>query len=119
MKKQAPRTQAKAKAMNRRLARKERRAHDMLPYARHIDATTLATRDGQQVQVIHVAGFAFETADTQELNYRKNVRDTLLRGIATSRLSVGAYVIRHMVRPGLEGDFPNPFPATLDNMGGS
>jgi type IV secretion system protein VirB4 len=76
----------------------------MLPYARHIDETTLATRDGAQIQVLHLTGFAFETADTQELNYRKNVRDTVLRGIASSRLSIGAHVIRHMVRP-LEGDF--------------
>ena len=67
----------------------ERFAGDMLPYARHIDDVTLAARDGQQMQIIHLAGFAFETSDTQELNYRKNVRDTVLRGIASSRLTVG------------------------------
>ena len=54
-----------------RLARRERLAGDVLPYARHIDDVTLATRDGQQIQVLHLQGFAFETADTQELNYRK------------------------------------------------
>ena len=75
---------------NKKLARREKKAADMLPYARHIDETTIATRDGAQIQVLHLAGFAFETADTQELNYRKNVRDTVLRGIASSRLSIGA-----------------------------
>ncbi len=107
---------APAKKVSKRIARRERRAAMMLPYARHLDANTIATRDGQQVQVIHLAGFAFETADTQELNYRKNVRDTLLRGIASSKLSIGAYVIRHMVRPGLEGDFANSFSRNLDDM---
>src|SRR5688572_25059302 len=115
MKKRQPPTTG-ARKVSRRLARRERRAHDMLPFARHIDGTTLATRDGQQIQIIHLQGFAFETADTQELNYRKNVRDTLMRGIATSRMSVGAYVIRHMVRPGLEGDFANSFSRGLDDM---
>lgn len=99
---------------NRKFAHREKRAADMLPYARHLDETTLATRDGSQIQILHITGFAFETADTQELNYRKNVRDTVLRGIASSRLSIGAYVVRHMVRPGLDGDFSNAFARHLD-----
>jgi len=98
-----------------RLARREKRVRDMLPYVRHLDETTLLTRDGSQVQVIHLAGFGFETADTDELNYRKNIRDSVLRAIASSRLSVGAYVIRHLVRPGLSGHFSNAFARTLDD----
>jgi type IV secretion system protein VirB4 len=114
MKKQPPPKRVKGKRGNPRFARREKKAADMLPYARHIDESTLATRDGSQIQILHIAGFAFETADTQELNYRKNVRDTVLRGIASSRLSIGAYVVRHMVRPGLDGDFSNPFARNLD-----
>jgi type IV secretion system protein VirB4 len=113
MKARKPKTLSKAQRA--RLARRERLAGDVLPYARHIDDITLATRDGQQIQVLHLAGFAFETADTQELNYRKNVRDTLLRGIASSRLSVGAYVVRHLVHPDMPGGFANPFARHLDN----
>ena len=60
----------KTRKLSKRQARRERPAGDMLPYARHIDDVTLATRDGQQIQVLHLQGFAFETADTQELNYR-------------------------------------------------
>src|SRR5262245_10856462 len=111
---------AKAKARSSkktdtRLARRERLVGDMLPYAKHLDDTTIVTRDGQQMQVLHLAGFAFETADTQELNYRKNVRDTVLRGVASSRLSIGAYVLRHMVHPDLTGGFANPFAKHLDD----
>ena len=99
---------------NNRRARREKRVGDMLPYVRHVDETTLLTRDGSQIQIIHLAGFGFETADTDELNYRKTIRDTVLRSIASSRLSIGAYVIRHLVRPGLKGHFANPFARTLD-----
>lgn len=88
----------------------------MLPYARLLDETTIETRDGQQIQIIHLSGFAFETADTQDLNYRKSIRDTLLRGLASSRLEIGAYVIRHLVRPETPGGFLNPFAQRLDEI---
>src|ERR1700759_977383 len=108
--------QPKTRKLSKRQARRERPAGDMLPYARHIDDVTLATRDGQQIQVLNLQGFAFETADTQELNYRKNVRDTLLRGISNSRLSVGAYVVRHLVRPDMPGAFANRFAEAVDDL---
>ena len=114
--KKAPRPKSDSMA-KKRLARREKRASDMLPYARHVDETTIATRDGSQMQVLHLVGFGFETADTQELNYRKNVRDAVLRGIASSRLTIGAYVIRHLVRPGLTGRFTNLFARNLDESG--
>src|ERR1700759_3352162 len=101
--------QPKTRKLSKRQARRERPAGDVLPYARHIDDVTLAARDGQQIQVLHLQGFAFETADTQELNYRKNIRDTLLRGISSARLSIGAYVIRHMVRADMGGRFGEGF----------
>ncbi|MBL8549035.1 MAG: VirB4 family type IV secretion/conjugal transfer ATPase [Hyphomonadaceae bacterium] len=86
----------------------------MLPYARHVDAATLAAHDGALAQFIHVAGFAFETADTEELNYRKAVRETVLRGIAHWRLSVHHHVVRRLAAPSLEGRFANPFARGLD-----
>ncbi len=46
-----------------------------------VDDATLATRDGRLIQVLQLAGLPFETADTDELNYRKTVRDTMLRGV--------------------------------------
>ncbi len=51
-------------------ASKEITAGKRLPYARHLDDVTLETRDGLLMQVIHLAGLPFETADIEELNYR-------------------------------------------------
>jgi hypothetical protein len=39
------------------------------------------------MQVIHLAGLPFETADSEELNYRKAVRDVMLRGLSPARAS--------------------------------
>ena len=46
--------QPKTRKLSKRQARRERLAGDMLPYARHIDDVTLATRDGQQIQATFV-----------------------------------------------------------------
>jgi type IV secretion system protein VirB4 len=102
-------------ASRARLDRRERGAHTMLPYARHATDTMLTGRDGSAMQIIHVAGFPFETADTDDLNYRKNVRDTVLRGIASSRLAVYHHVIRRQVETVVEGRFNTPFARGLDH----
>ena len=44
-----------------------------------LDEVTLETRDGLLVQIIQVQGFPFETREDEELNYRKQIRETLLR----------------------------------------
>lgn len=58
-----------------------------LPYVRHVDAHTLETRDGLRCQVIHLRGLLFETADSEELNYRKWLRDAMLQAIGSVRCS--------------------------------
>jgi type IV secretion system protein VirB4 len=96
------------------LAPREARIGDRLPYAGHVDPTTVATRDGLLVQVIRLAGFSAETATDDELNYRKQVRETLLRGAASSRLALYHHVIRRRTHP---MDLPapdEPFCARLD-----
>ena len=97
-----------------RLDARERGAWTMLPFARHVDDATIETRDGQLIQCIYLQGLAFETADTEELNYRKNVRDTVLRSIATPRLSIYHHVLRQQVEPESFGRFSTSFSRALD-----
>ena len=94
--------------------RREQPAGTRLPYARHVDDATLATRDGRLLQFLHLRGFPFETADTDELNYRKTVRETMLRGVANSRFALYHHVVRREVAPDLAGDFPDSFSASLN-----
>jgi type IV secretion system protein VirB4 len=94
--------------------RKEQAAGSRLPYGRHIDDATIETRDGRLMQVLHLSGFPFETGDSDELNYRKSVRDTMLRGIANSRFALYHHIIRREVSPILTGQFPEPFSRDLD-----
>jgi type IV secretion system protein VirB4 len=99
---------------NRPDPKREQSAGERLPYARHVDDATLQTRDGRLMQFLHLRGLAFETADTEELNYRKVVRETMLRGIANSRFALYHHIVRREAAPELTGEFADPFSRSLD-----
>lgn len=98
----------------KKLGPKETSIGARLPYARHVDDLTLQTRDGLLVQVLKVEGFPFETADDDELNYRKQVRETLLKSVASSRLAIYHHVVRRPVTPRLSPVETDPFSRALD-----
>jgi type IV secretion system protein VirB4 len=86
-----------------------------LPYARHVDGATIETRDGLLLQVIRLDGLLFETADTDELNYRAALRDAMLQTIASSRFAIYHHVIRRKAEVTLETPYPDSFSAHLDS----
>jgi len=85
-----------------------------LPYSHHVDDFTIATRDGMLCQFIHVAGLPFETADTEDLNYRHAVRDTMLRGMNNPHLAVYHHIMRRQVEVSLPGTPANAFCAEVN-----
>ncbi len=97
-----------------RVIAREAPAGRHLPYARHLDETTIETRDGLLMQVIALRGLLFETADTDELNYRKRLRDLMLQAIGSSRFALYSHVIRRRAAPRLDAAFPDAFSARLD-----
>jgi type IV secretion system protein VirB4 len=95
-------------------ARREPKVGERLPYARLLDERTLLLRDGALMQALHLQGFAFETADTEELNHRCQARDAALRAISDSRLVIHHHVIRRKVEAELAGEFDDPVCRHLD-----
>lgn len=93
---------------------KEKAAGDHLPYARHLDHCTVETRDGLLIQTIQLGGLLFETADTAELNYRAQLRATMLRTIGSPRFAVYHHAVRRKVDVELGGQFPDAFSRELD-----
>ena len=106
-----PETRPKAR---RAAPEREASAGARLPYARHVDDVTIATRDGLLMQFVHLAGLSFETADTDDINYRKALRDGALRAFASSRFAVYHHIVRRVVTPSLVGEFDDDFSRTLD-----
>ncbi|WP_088307229.1 VirB4 family type IV secretion/conjugal transfer ATPase [Novosphingobium sp. B 225] len=92
----------------------EQRVGDHLPYARHLDDVTLETRDGLLMQTIRLGGLLFETADTDELNYRAELREATLRAVASSRFAIYHHVVRRKAEALLDARFPDAFSRHLD-----
>ncbi len=99
---------------DRQAMKREKPAGAHLPYARHVDDHTIETRDGMLMQVIHLRGLLFETADTDELNYHKRLRDAMLQAIGSSRFALYHHIIRRRVDVELSPDHPDAFSRQLD-----
>lgn len=92
---------------------RERPAGLHLPYARHVNDHTLETRDGLLIQTIRMRGLLFETEDAAELNYRKTLRDAMLRAVGTSRFAIYHHIVRRPAQIDLDPDFPDAFSQVL------
>ncbi|MDP3749262.1 MAG: VirB4 family type IV secretion/conjugal transfer ATPase [Phenylobacterium sp.] len=99
-----------------RVAARERAAGDRLPYARHVDDRTLETRDGLLMSVLQLKGLPFETASSEDIDYRKAIRDATLRSIANSQFALYHHILRREVKVELKGAFPDPFSDALDRL---
>ena len=97
-----------------KVAAREMPAGAHLPYARHIDAHTIETRDGLLMQTVRLGGLLFETADGDELDYRAELRDAMLRAIGTSRFAIYHHLVRRRADAELDGSFPDQFSQRLD-----
>jgi type IV secretion system protein VirB4 len=95
-------------------AAREQPAGRHLPYARHVDDNTIETRDGLLMQVIQVRGLLFETADTDEINYRKQLRDAALQAIGSSRYAICHHIVRREAEISLDADYRDGFSRELD-----
>ena len=93
---------------------KEPKAGDRLPYAGLVGEHTVALRDGSLLQVLHLEGFPFETADTVELNHKQEIRDAALRAIGSSRCVVHHHILRRRVEVTLNGEFDDPVCAEIN-----
>lgn len=97
-------------------SQKEQHAGDRLPYTRHVNDHTLLLRDGSLMQSLHMTGIAFETEDTDQLNYAMSVRETVLRSTLDARYIIYHHVVRRKADATLDASFDDPFAAELDRQ---
>lgn len=93
---------------------KEKGVGGHLPYSAQLDPRTIRFRDGRLMQIIEFEGINFETLDSEELDYRKSLRDATVKALGSSRFALYQHVVRRQVAPRLEGEFPDEFTARLD-----
>ncbi|MBN9542344.1 MAG: VirB4 family type IV secretion/conjugal transfer ATPase [Alphaproteobacteria bacterium] len=75
-------------------ADRETSMQEFIPYKCHWNRKTLLTKKDEMIQVIKINGFSFETADDEDLDIKKNVRNMLFKGLATGNLALYFHIVR-------------------------
>ncbi len=84
----------KTAAAKEKYAKKEKAIADFVPYKGHWDKNTIITKDNGLLQVIKIGGFSFETADDDDLDIRKNIRNSLLKNMASGNVTLYFHTVR-------------------------
>ncbi|MBP7190374.1 MAG: VirB4 family type IV secretion/conjugal transfer ATPase [Rickettsiaceae bacterium] len=84
----------KTRVDTEKYARKEKPVSDFIPYKCHWDRNTILTKNNELLQVIKVGGFSFETADDEDLEIRKNMRNLLFKNLSSGNISLYFHTIR-------------------------
>lgn len=75
-------------------SRKEKPTADFIPYKCHWNHNTILTKKNELLQVIKVPGFSFETADDEDLDIKKNIRNSLLKNMSSGNIVMYFHTIR-------------------------
>ncbi|MFI4983577.1 MAG: VirB4 family type IV secretion/conjugal transfer ATPase [Rickettsiales bacterium] len=81
-------------ANREKVAKREYKQAGFLPYISHWNENTVLLTGNRLMKVIRIGGFSFETADDEDLDARKNIRNLLYKGMATSDISFSFNIMR-------------------------
>ncbi len=93
----------RTKAAKEAQAKKEKHVSHFIPYKCHWDSNTILTKNNELLQVIKIGGFSFETADDEDLDIRKNIRNALLKNMTSGNIIIYFHTIRRR-KPIIAGD---------------
>jgi type IV secretion system protein VirB4 len=77
-----------------RLARSEIPVGNFIPYACHYDDQTILTKNGHLIQFLCLDGFAFESADQEEIDIRRRLRNVFFKSLAGPEYALWFHIIR-------------------------
>ena len=84
----------------------------------HWSNDVLITHDNKLIQIIKLSGFSFETADDEDLDIKKDLRNSMFKGVGDSNAKIYTHIIRRKKVPYSPGyvnpDMPYGFPSYLD-----
>lgn len=95
-------------------ARIEVPASSFIPYKYHWDNETIMTKNNEFLQIIKLEGFSFETADDEDVDMKKMVRNSLLKSMADGSFSVHFHTVRRRASAFPGGKQPPGLAAYID-----
>ena len=106
----------KVRDKNRMIETNEKSFSRMLPYTYHYNENTILTKNNEMMSVIKLEGFAFQTADDEDVDSKKTLRNNLFKGMAADGLSLCVHTIRRKFAAFPEGEFNNIFTEMLNEQ---
>ncbi len=99
---------------NKAYSKREVSESSFIPYQALWDSNTAITKNGEFLVAIKLDGFSFETADDEDLDMKKVVRNTLFKSIGTANYAMWFHIIRKRQQVELEGEFDEVFTNELN-----
>lgn len=93
----------------RKLAKRDSTHAKHIPYAYHLDANTVCTRDGALVQIIQLQGLKTQTMDDQDRVHAKAARANFYREVVDPRLTIYSHTVRRPVQLANTARFEDDF----------
>jgi type IV secretion system protein VirB4 len=109
---------SKPKPKGQRVFDNEYKSSKFIGVKSHWSEDVLLMTDNRLMQVIKLGGFSFETADDEDLDIKKSLRNSLFKGVGDSNAKLYTHIIRKKQVPYPQGyinpDMPYGFTAYLD-----
>ncbi|MGV2333247.1 MAG UNVERIFIED_CONTAM: hypothetical protein LVR18_03660 [Planctomycetaceae bacterium] len=86
---------SQTKSAKESYAKQEMHTDNFIPYKCHWNRNTILTKKNELLQVIKIDGYSFETADDEDLDIRKNMRNLLFKNMASGNITLYFHTIRH------------------------
>ncbi len=80
-----------------------------IPYEGHYDKEIVITKEQELLMVIKVEGYSFETADDEDIDIRKHVRNNLFKSVGDGDIALWFHTIRRRCQATIEGEFDTLF----------
>jgi type IV secretion system protein VirB4 len=87
-----------------------------IPYHYHWDKETIVTKKKEFLQIIRLDGFSFETADDEDVDMKKMVRNSLLKSMADGTFAIWFHTVRRRQSSYPGGKQPPGFPSYVDKL---
>ncbi len=87
-----------------------------IPYHCHWSGDTILTKQKELLQIVKIEGFSFETADDEDVDFRKEVRNSLFKSMATGNYALWFHIIRRRQSVTVEGEMPAGFANYLNEQ---
>jgi type IV secretion system protein VirB4 len=84
----------KTRTANESYSANEKSVCHFIPYKCHWDRNTILTKKNGLLQIIKLGGFSFETADDEDVDLRKNLRNSLFKNMASGNVTIYFHTIR-------------------------